>query len=58
MAIDLDDPIALMLAASSAFARAGIEAAAHGGLTLGAALSAEITDHDILVRFARLTTQG
>ncbi len=35
MALDLDDPIALMLAASSAFVRAGIEAAAYGGLTLG-----------------------
>ena len=35
VALDLDDPIALMLATSSAFARAGIEAAAYGGLTLG-----------------------
>lgn len=35
MAIDLDDPIALMLASSAAFGRAGIEAAAYGGLTLG-----------------------
>ncbi len=35
MALDLDDPIALLLAASSAFVRAGMEAAAYGGLTLG-----------------------
>lgn len=35
MTIDLDDPIALMLAASAAFERAGMEAAAYGGLTLG-----------------------
>ena len=35
MAIDLDDPVALMLAASAAFVGAGIEAAAYGGLTLG-----------------------
>jgi Nucleotidyl transferase of unknown function (DUF2204) len=35
VAIDLDDPIALMLAASVALTRAGIEAAAYGGLTLG-----------------------
>jgi hypothetical protein len=35
MAIDLDDPIALMLASASAFERAGIAAAAYGGLTLG-----------------------
>ncbi len=35
MAIDLDDPIALMLAASAAFARAGMDAAAYGGLALG-----------------------
>lgn len=35
MAIDLDDPIALMLAASTAFDRAGMEAAAYGGLALG-----------------------
>lgn len=35
MTIDLDDPIALMLAAAAAFERAGMEAAAYGGLTLG-----------------------
>ena len=35
MAIDLDDPIALMLAAAASFEEAGIEAAAYGGLTLG-----------------------
>lgn len=35
VAIDLDDPIALMLGASLAFERAGIVAAAYGGLTLG-----------------------
>ncbi len=35
MAIDLDDPIALMLAAAASFEDAGIEAAAYGGLTLG-----------------------
>ena len=35
MAIDLDDPIALMLAAAASFEAAGIEAAAYGGLTLG-----------------------
>jgi hypothetical protein len=35
MAIDLDDPIAVMLAASAALEEAGIEAAAYGGLTLG-----------------------
>lgn len=35
VAIDLDDPIALMLAASSALTDVGIEAAAYGGLTLG-----------------------
>jgi hypothetical protein len=33
--IDLDDPIALILAASTAFDHAGMEAAAYGGLTLG-----------------------
>jgi hypothetical protein len=32
--IDLDDPVALMLAASAAFDRAGIEAAADGGLAV------------------------
>lgn len=35
MTLDLDDPIALMLAASAAFAKAGIDAVAYGGLTLG-----------------------
>jgi hypothetical protein len=35
VAIDLDDPIALMLAAAASFEAAGIEAAAYGGLTLG-----------------------
>lgn len=35
MAIDLDDPVALMLAASRALVGARIEAAAYGGLTLG-----------------------
>jgi hypothetical protein len=35
MTIDLDDPIALMLAAATSFEEAGIEAAAYGGLTLG-----------------------
>jgi hypothetical protein len=35
VAIDLDDPIAVMLAAAAAFEEAGIEAAAYGGLTLG-----------------------
>lgn len=35
VAIDLDDPIALMLAAAASFEEAGIEAAAYGGLTLG-----------------------
>jgi hypothetical protein len=35
MAIDLDDPVALLLASAAAFARVGIEAAAYGGLTLG-----------------------
>ncbi len=35
MTIDLDDPVALMLAASEAFERAGLEAAAYGGLAAG-----------------------
>jgi hypothetical protein len=35
MAIDLADPIAVLLAASDAMSRAGIRAAAYGGLTLG-----------------------
>jgi Nucleotidyl transferase of unknown function (DUF2204) len=35
MTIDLDDPIALMLAAAASFEAAGLEAAAYGGLTLG-----------------------
>jgi hypothetical protein len=35
MAIDLADPVALLLAASSSMERAGIHAAAYGGLTLG-----------------------
>jgi len=35
MTLDLDDPIAVMLAASAALTRAEIEAAAYGGLTLG-----------------------
>jgi hypothetical protein len=35
IAIDLDDPIALMLAAAASFEAAGFEAAAYGGLTLG-----------------------
>jgi hypothetical protein len=35
MTIDLDDPVALMLAAAASFEAAGIEAAAYGGLTLG-----------------------
>jgi hypothetical protein len=34
MTIDLDDPIALMLAAAAALERSGIECAADGGLTL------------------------
>ena len=36
MTIDLDDPVALMLAASSACERAGLEVAAYGGLAAGA----------------------
>jgi len=35
MTIDLADPIALLLAAASSMKRAGIRAAAYGGLTLG-----------------------
>jgi hypothetical protein len=35
MSIDLDDPIALMLAASAALERSGAECAAYGGLALG-----------------------
>lgn len=35
MAIDLDDPITLMLAAAASFEKAGIVAAAYGGLVLG-----------------------
>lgn len=35
MAIDLDDPIALMLAAAAALERSGTECAAYGGLALG-----------------------
>src|SRR5688500_5903973 len=35
MTIDLDDPIALMLAAASALERSGAACAAYGGLTLG-----------------------
>lgn len=35
MAIDLDDPIALMLVASAALERSGVECAAYGGLALG-----------------------
>ncbi len=35
MAIDLDDPIALMLAAAAALRRSGFESAAYGGLALG-----------------------
>src|ERR1041384_3763545 len=35
MPIDLDDPIALMLAAAAAPARSGAECAAYGGLALG-----------------------
>ena len=35
MTIDLDDPVALMLAASAAFSRAGLKAAAYGGLAAG-----------------------
>jgi hypothetical protein len=34
MAIDLDDPIALMLAAAAALERSGARCAAYGGLTL------------------------
>ena len=34
MAIDLDDPVALLLAASAALETAGVQAAAYGGLTL------------------------
>jgi hypothetical protein len=34
MPIDLDDPIALMLAATEAFGAAGLDAAAYGGLVL------------------------
>jgi hypothetical protein len=33
--IDLDDPVALLLAASEAFERAGLDAAAYGGLAAG-----------------------
>ena len=35
MAIDLDDPIALMLVAAAALERSGTECAAYGGLALG-----------------------
>jgi hypothetical protein len=35
MPIDLDDPIALMLAAAEALERSGVECAAYGGLALG-----------------------
>ena len=35
MTIDLDDPIALMLAAAAALERSGAESAAYGGLALG-----------------------
>ena len=35
MAIDLDDPIALMLVAAAALERAGVACAAYGGLALG-----------------------
>jgi len=35
MPIDLDDPIALMLAAAHALERSGVEGVAYGGLTLG-----------------------
>jgi hypothetical protein len=35
MAIDLDDPVGLMLAAATAFERSGVECAAYGGLALG-----------------------
>jgi hypothetical protein len=35
MPIDLDDPIALLLAAAAALERSGAECAAYGGLVLG-----------------------
>jgi len=35
MSIDLDDPVALMLAAAAALERSGGECAAYGGLALG-----------------------
>ncbi len=35
MTIDLDDPVALMLAASAACEKAGLEVAAYGGLAAG-----------------------
>ena len=63
MAIDLDDPIALMLAAAAALQRSGTECAAYGGLALGMygepretiqGLIDEIPDHDVRGRFARL----
>jgi hypothetical protein len=53
MPIDLDDPIALMLAASAALERAGLEAAAYGGLTLGMYGEArETRDADLAVAAA------
>jgi len=56
MAIDLNDPIALLLAASSAFEQASVAAAAYGGLTLGMyGEPRETRDADLAVASADVT---
>ncbi|MGN6111043.1 MAG: hypothetical protein ACTHU0_38450 [Kofleriaceae bacterium] len=53
MVIDLDDPIAVMLAASDALERAGLVAVAYGGLTLGMyGEPRETRDADLMVAAA------
>jgi hypothetical protein len=53
MALDLDDPIEVALATSSAFERAGLEVALYGGLALAATRNKDLEDARTVVEALR-----